>query len=86
MNCPDLQVAPMDLASGMARQEGFILGLMLISRHRNGRLERPFELRLSGAGADIARPLTVEDVQAIRDWCDLALAAHGSALYSEAAE
>lgn len=86
MTCPDVQVTPVTIPAGVARQEGHILGLKLVSRPRNGRLERPFELVLSGAGVEIARPLTIEDVMAIRDWCSRAISAHEQALYPEAAE
>lgn len=86
MTYPDLQVPPMNLPAGVVRQEGHILGLKLASRPRNGRLERPFELVLSGAGVEIARPIAIEDVTAIRDWCSRAISAHERALYPEAAE
>ncbi|MFG1417211.1 hypothetical protein V5F38_05280 [Xanthobacter sp. V0B-10] len=86
MTYPDLQVPPMNFPAGVVRQEGHILGLKLVSRPRNGRLERPFELVLYGSRMEIARPVTVEDVMAIRDWCSRAISAHERALYPEAAE
>ena len=86
MAYPDVQVPMMDIPAGLARQEGYILGIKLISRHRNGRFERPFELALSGAGMDIARPLSVEEVAELGAWCSRALAAHDLALYPEEAD
>lgn len=83
MNYPDVSVPALSIAPTTEGYVERIAGLRLASRARSGRRARPVTLTILTDAGDVHRHLTVEDVQAIRDWCSNALAAHERALYPD---
>lgn len=85
MNYPDVTTPTLSIDPTTEGYVERIAGLRLASRARSGRHLRPVTLTILTDAGDLHRHLTIEEVQAIRDWCSGALAAHNRALYPEEA-